>query len=441
MYVVPAEAAPYVASGALDENLFNVTLLAETGTTTARPTSCRLLIEASAGRAARRRRPPRAPARSGRSTASTPVAATAHKADIRTAWESIRGPTRRTAGQHRRPARRRPARSGSTEGPGHARRRRGPDRRARRRGRAATTATAPRSPCSTPATTRATPTSPAGSRRRATSAERPVRDGRRRQRPRHPRRRDGRRLGRGVGRRPQGRRTRRRPADRQGARRQRRGPHRPDHRRHGVGRRPGRRRRQHEPRHAPRPSDGTDLMSQAVNELTESSGTLFVVAAGNTGPASGAVGAPGAADLALTVGAVDKDDEPAAFSSRGPRDRRRRDQARDHRPGRRHRGRAGRRHLARQPARRALHLAQRHLDGDAARRRCCRNPRPTTPGLDSRSAQGAAGVDRQDPAEPAGHVPGRRPGRRRRRDPRLGERGPRHALSRAPRQRRRSGHR
>ena len=66
-------------------------------------------------------------------------------------------------------------------------------------------------------------------------------------------------------------------------------------------------------------SNGTDPISQAVNALTESSDSLFVVAAGNTGPGEQKVGAPGAADLALTVGAVTKDDEPAAFSSRGPR--------------------------------------------------------------------------------------------------------------------------
>gem|GEM_PF-420735 len=66
-------------------------------------------------------------------------------------------------------------------------------------------------------------------------------------------------------------------------------------------------------------SDGTDPMSQAVNDLTRESGTLFVVAAGNSGPGEQTIGAPGAADLALTVGAVTKDDEPAWFSSRGPR--------------------------------------------------------------------------------------------------------------------------
>ncbi|WP_165358654.1 S8 family peptidase [Haloactinopolyspora alba] len=66
-------------------------------------------------------------------------------------------------------------------------------------------------------------------------------------------------------------------------------------------------------------SDGTDPLSLAVDRLTASSGVLFVVAAGNSGPAEGTVGSPGAADVALTVGAVDKSDQPAWFSSRGPR--------------------------------------------------------------------------------------------------------------------------
>lgn len=66
-------------------------------------------------------------------------------------------------------------------------------------------------------------------------------------------------------------------------------------------------------------SDGTDPLSQAVNQLTEAHGALFVVAAGNDGPAESTVGSPGAADAALTVGAVDKSDQLASFSSRGPR--------------------------------------------------------------------------------------------------------------------------
>jgi subtilisin family serine protease len=66
-------------------------------------------------------------------------------------------------------------------------------------------------------------------------------------------------------------------------------------------------------------SDGTDPMSQAVNRITEETGTLFVVAAGNSGPGEGSVSSPGAADAALTVGAVDGDDQLAEFSGRGPR--------------------------------------------------------------------------------------------------------------------------
>lgn len=67
------------------------------------------------------------------------------------------------------------------------------------------------------------------------------------------------------------------------------------------------------------PSDGTDVLSQSVNDLSQEHGTLFVIAAGNSGPDRQTIGAPGAADAALTVGAVDKQDEMASFSSRGPR--------------------------------------------------------------------------------------------------------------------------
>ncbi|WP_433010695.1 S8 family serine peptidase [Kribbella sp. CA-294648] len=66
------------------------------------------------------------------------------------------------------------------------------------------------------------------------------------------------------------------------------------------------------------PSDGTDPMSEAVDRLSASSDALFVIAAGNAG-AEETVGSPGAAAAALTVGAVDRDDKLASFSSRGPR--------------------------------------------------------------------------------------------------------------------------
>ncbi|MGW0764522.1 S8 family serine peptidase [Streptomyces sp. NPDC002676] len=66
------------------------------------------------------------------------------------------------------------------------------------------------------------------------------------------------------------------------------------------------------------PSDGTDPMAQAVNTLSRETGALFVVAAGNTGAPS-SIGSPGAADAALTVGAVDSADQAAYFTSAGPR--------------------------------------------------------------------------------------------------------------------------
>jgi subtilisin family serine protease len=66
-------------------------------------------------------------------------------------------------------------------------------------------------------------------------------------------------------------------------------------------------------------TDGTDPMSQAVDNITASTGTLFVIAAGNSGATAQTVETPGAASAALTVGAVDESDTLAGFSSRGPR--------------------------------------------------------------------------------------------------------------------------
>ncbi|MFC7109603.1 S8 family serine peptidase [Nonomuraea rubra] len=66
-------------------------------------------------------------------------------------------------------------------------------------------------------------------------------------------------------------------------------------------------------------TDGTDPLSAAVNQLSAETGALFVVAAGNSGPTAFTVGTPAAADAALAVGAVDGADQPADFSSRGPR--------------------------------------------------------------------------------------------------------------------------
>ncbi|GGK85658.1 peptidase [Sphaerisporangium melleum] len=66
------------------------------------------------------------------------------------------------------------------------------------------------------------------------------------------------------------------------------------------------------------PSDGSDPLSAAVDRLSAQTGALFVVAAGNTG-APNSISGPGAADAALTVGAVDSTDSLAYFSSQGPR--------------------------------------------------------------------------------------------------------------------------
>jgi hypothetical protein len=63
---------------------------------------------------------------------------------------------------------------------------------------------------------------------------------------------------------------------------------------------------------------GIDPMEEAVNSLSAEYGTLFVIAAGNSG-GDATVGTPGSADAALTVGAVDREDNLAPFSSRGPR--------------------------------------------------------------------------------------------------------------------------
>ncbi|MGH1556145.1 S8 family peptidase [Streptomyces sp. L7] len=66
-------------------------------------------------------------------------------------------------------------------------------------------------------------------------------------------------------------------------------------------------------------SGPSDVLSETVDELSASTGALFVIAAGNAGPGEQTVGTPGIADSALTVGAVDKSDQLASFSSRGPR--------------------------------------------------------------------------------------------------------------------------
>ena len=65
-------------------------------------------------------------------------------------------------------------------------------------------------------------------------------------------------------------------------------------------------------------SDGTDPISQAADDLSQAKGTLFVVSAGNQGCET-CLGAPAAAQDALTVGSVDSTDTLSWFSSMGPR--------------------------------------------------------------------------------------------------------------------------
>ncbi|GII82378.1 serine protease [Sphaerisporangium siamense] len=63
---------------------------------------------------------------------------------------------------------------------------------------------------------------------------------------------------------------------------------------------------------------GLDPMEEAVNRLSEETGSLFVVGAGNE-MFPETIYSPGSADAALTVGMVDHDDNVANNSSQGPR--------------------------------------------------------------------------------------------------------------------------
>ncbi|WP_035304626.1 S8 family peptidase [Actinokineospora inagensis] len=65
-------------------------------------------------------------------------------------------------------------------------------------------------------------------------------------------------------------------------------------------------------------TEDVDPLEAAINRLSDRA--LFVVAAGNDGNyGAGTVSSPASADSALAVGAVDKSDNYAGFSSRGPR--------------------------------------------------------------------------------------------------------------------------
>jgi serine protease AprX len=67
----------------------------------------------------------------------------------------------------------------------------------------------------------------------------------------------------------------------------------------------------------PGPAVGEDPLIEICNAAVEA-GVMVCVAAGNTGPGQMTIGSPGAAERVLTVGAVDRQDAIASFSSRGP---------------------------------------------------------------------------------------------------------------------------
>jgi serine protease AprX len=64
-------------------------------------------------------------------------------------------------------------------------------------------------------------------------------------------------------------------------------------------------------------SDGQDALSLTCNAAV-SRGIVVCVAAGNEGPTARTIGSPGAAADVITIGATDRADRVASFSSRGP---------------------------------------------------------------------------------------------------------------------------
>ncbi|WP_407562624.1 S8 family serine peptidase [Streptomyces sp. 184] len=66
------------------------------------------------------------------------------------------------------------------------------------------------------------------------------------------------------------------------------------------------------------PGEGDDPVALALDALTADAGTLFVAAAGNSGPFGGSIQSPGIARSALTVGAAVRSGKAAFFSSVGP---------------------------------------------------------------------------------------------------------------------------
>ena len=162
-YVVPAEALPYVQSGALDESLFNVSLLVSSGLDDGSTDQVPLLLQGRGG--AETRRAPSTPEAADKVQALDSVGMVAvegAKDEIRDVWESLRGDQAELtatdaqlagAGKVWLDGRVQATLDDSVPQIG------APEAWAR----PATTARASRSPCSTPASTPTTPTSRARS--------------------------------------------------------------------------------------------------------------------------------------------------------------------------------------------------------------------------------------------------------------------------------------
>ena len=256
MHVVPAEALPYVQSGALDADLFNVTLLVQSKLDDASSAELPLLLQGRGGPEVRRA--PATPDAADKVQVLDEVGMVAvdgAKDEIRTVWEDLRGEQAELSATDARLAG-----AGKVWLDGTV--------RATLEdsvpqigapaglGRPGTTAPASRSPCSTPGIDPAHPDlagrvdgSP-GLHRRAPSAvdDTATAPTSRRPSPAPAPAPAGTRKGVAPG---------RRAADRQGARRRRQRPTIADHRRHGVGRAQRRRRGQHEPRRPDPPTAPT----------------------------------------------------------------------------------------------------------------------------------------------------------------------------------------
>src|SRR5690606_21905964 len=64
--------------------------------------------------------------------------------------------------------------------------------------------------------------------------------------------------------------------------------------------------------------DGTSVGYMHALHNMDAMGIINIMAAGNDGGGAGTIGSPASSPHIITVGATDRDDQPAGFSSRGP---------------------------------------------------------------------------------------------------------------------------